>query len=489
MELGIVLALSYMGLKRNTGGRTQRYVNPYPDIECNPYPYTQQQLSAYTEQLKNVPPSQMPAFSSQAKQHTSDFEKSRKLELFTGERGESTITGTVDMDKGVVQPFPINVNNVPVGSDGKIMTPTDSYVAEIPRQYVSNKQNCVGPCEKIRVGPGLGLGSDVAAAGGLQQGYRILPTNRMNFERLNREQGGRVVPGQAPILMPGQQSAIRAPKNERGADMTHRTMLSDRANYTAGQPVGYYTKTCFERPSDSYCGNPVGANGQFMPGSQGRPTRHRNDGTAIQPILNPISLHESSSGYLNAPNNRAIKSQREQSQPVLAGAMPQDGAYTNNKYCLPPTNREDYTHNSLFTSNPAIGAPAPRTGYCAAPTNRESQPGGYLGPATGNAAFARGGGQVQIRNNREELVGGRTPGPQKFNTYNSDVMGLRLKDDVSVARGPNSDKTYGDYARPGAMTACKPRLPEHNLYNNDQVVQAAQRQQLLDNDLYQPFVV
>jgi hypothetical protein len=51
------------------------------------------------------------------------------------------------------------------------------------RQNITNKMNNFPPVERQNVGPGLGVGPDVAAAGGFQQFFRVLPNN-INEERL-----------------------------------------------------------------------------------------------------------------------------------------------------------------------------------------------------------------------------------------------------------------------------------------------------------------
>jgi hypothetical protein len=56
------------------------------------------------------------------------------------------------------------------------------------RQNVTNKMNNLPPVERIRVGPGLGVGPDVPATGGFQQFFRVLPNN-INEERLTTIEG------------------------------------------------------------------------------------------------------------------------------------------------------------------------------------------------------------------------------------------------------------------------------------------------------------
>ena len=56
------------------------------------------------------------------------------------------------------------------------------------RQYVTNKMNNLQPIERRRVGPGLGVGPNVDAAGGFHQYFRVLPNN-VNEERLTTLEG------------------------------------------------------------------------------------------------------------------------------------------------------------------------------------------------------------------------------------------------------------------------------------------------------------
>jgi hypothetical protein len=57
------------------------------------------------------------------------------------------------------------------------------------REYITNKQNNVSPLETpMTVGPGLGVGPNVRAAGGFHDYFRALPTN-INEERLTTLEG------------------------------------------------------------------------------------------------------------------------------------------------------------------------------------------------------------------------------------------------------------------------------------------------------------
>jgi hypothetical protein len=56
------------------------------------------------------------------------------------------------------------------------------------REYITNKLNNLQPIERMNVGPGLGYGANVAAAGGFHQFFRALPTN-INEEKLTTLEG------------------------------------------------------------------------------------------------------------------------------------------------------------------------------------------------------------------------------------------------------------------------------------------------------------
>jgi hypothetical protein len=79
------------------------------------------------------------------------------------------------------------------------------------RQNVTNKMNNLPPVERIRVGPGLGVGPDVPATGGFQQFFRVLPNN-INEERLTSLEG-RVGPAN-PVVKNGGAGGI--------GEMTHK---------------------------------------------------------------------------------------------------------------------------------------------------------------------------------------------------------------------------------------------------------------------------
>ena len=68
------------------------------------------------------------------------------------------------------------------------------------RENITNKMNNLPPVERVNVGPGLGVSPEVAATGGFQQYFRILPNN-INEERLTSLPGGEGPPN--PVVKNG----------------------------------------------------------------------------------------------------------------------------------------------------------------------------------------------------------------------------------------------------------------------------------------------
>ena len=110
------------------------------------------------------------------------------------------------------------------------------------REYVTNKQNNIAPVEQpMRIGPGLGVGADVLAAGGFHDYFRALPTN-INEEKLTTLEG-RAGPSN-PVVKNGGAAYI--------GDITHQAAA---------------TKTAFRDPG-AYGGG--GAQSALV-GPEGRP--------------------------------------------------------------------------------------------------------------------------------------------------------------------------------------------------------------------------
>jgi hypothetical protein len=128
----------------------------------------------------------VPFFKSAKSMNTRTEYKQRKLETFTGEDTAWAHKAVVEAPPPVSQGF-VRSTGI-VGND-----PTADVTRVVPGRIMNN----VLPAQQVRVGPGLGIGPDVAATGGFHQFYRQLPTN-VNEHRLNTLPGG-VVSGASRI--------------------------------------------------------------------------------------------------------------------------------------------------------------------------------------------------------------------------------------------------------------------------------------------------
>ncbi len=510
-------ALAYLGCRSGRSGRHQRMVTDTPDLPLDPQavchpgsfesdiarlnmyedPVRQQYLAALNPKETrvippNVTPDQWPYYVSEAKHASdSDFGKARKLEMFTGDSNSTTrgLTGTREAPcrAGQAPLFGMSTNAHRVNSEGKTTTlmPLDD---ERQRYHASDKHNNVGVCEKVMVGPGLGLGPDAQSAGSYHQGYRILPTNRMNFERLNREQPGRVISGRSTVLRPGSFAPFGPQKRPRLGDMTDRPLVTQRADYTAGAPTGRPTRCAKDSTLEAFFGAPAGPQ---VPGMQGSSTRCRSDAGPNLPVINPISLYANESGYLNAPKGEP-RPTRERPGQVLNAYVGGAPGHVIQGYDVPHTNRESYEQTRAPTaSNPHVAAPPVAGDWRGPATNRQQaydDPSPYLGPATGPTAMAPGS-QVNIRSMKESLLHDSTPGRQSDNAYNPDLHNFRLRDEYNTSRAPVDERSQaGAYAAPGQATKCRVRTTELNPWTDSagQQVMENHRRQLASNPLWQP---
>lgn len=131
----------------------------------------------------------MPFFTSAKTQNTNAAVKQRKMELFTGNLLEGTSeTGTWKHKVESPVMFSATAQGV-VTSGGTVGNPQGDADLDKARMVQGKSQNNVLPAEQLRVGPGLGVGPDVAATGGFHQFYRQLPLN-VNEYKLTQLPGG-----------------------------------------------------------------------------------------------------------------------------------------------------------------------------------------------------------------------------------------------------------------------------------------------------------
>ena len=120
------------------------------------------------------------------------------------------------------------------------------------RQNITNKMNNFPPVERLNVGPGLGVGPEVSAAGGFQQFFRVLPNN-INEERLTTLPGAEGPPN--PVVKNGGAGGM--------GDVTHLAKAS---------------KAWHRDPSQNSGQGPGGA----LRGFEGRPDQIKTRRTTIR---------------------------------------------------------------------------------------------------------------------------------------------------------------------------------------------------------------
>lgn len=152
----------------------------------------------------------LPFFTSAKKQNTNDAVKQTKMEAFTGanELGDS-MTGTYKNKREVEAFFPPNTSAGRVTSGGTSGNPM--YTRDDERLESGVVQNNVMPMEQIRVGPGVGVGPDVAATDGFHPMLRILPKNVGDYKKNNLP--GQVNHGRAPVEKLGQAGKVSVNHN------------------------------------------------------------------------------------------------------------------------------------------------------------------------------------------------------------------------------------------------------------------------------------
>lgn len=104
------------------------------------------------------------------------------------------------------------------------------------RQYVTNKMNNLQPIERRRVGPGLGVGPDVDAAGGFHQYFRVLPNN-VNEERLTTLEG-RMGPAAAIVKSGGAGGIGEVTHQAKDTKAWYREPSKSRAQGQGGMITG-----------------------------------------------------------------------------------------------------------------------------------------------------------------------------------------------------------------------------------------------------------
>jgi len=304
----------------------------------------------------NMRPSEvMPYFTSGKSMNTNTDYKQRKMELFTGDVLEGTsVSGTYKHKREADTMFGMTPQGR-VSSSGTVgNAPGDADLAK-SRSITARTHNNVLPAEQIRVGPGLGVGPEVAATGGFQQFYRQMPLN-INEYKLNTLPGGVVSGGttmggkgeiQQISLINHNPGALVIPYDERPPLATPNGAILGRTEY-GKQPRGYAGLRPFEDgykgPSDSIV---EAQQARYLDKTRGRPRTGEGDTTPMINMSGTSGQYSGVGGYATeAPESVTLETQRGLVNKYLMPAGPNGGVQSSGEarpaFVPEPTLRESY---------------------------------------------------------------------------------------------------------------------------------------------------
>jgi hypothetical protein len=247
--------------------------------------------------MPNQRPSEvMPYFTSGKTMNTNPDINQRRMELYTGQvlDGFST-SGTYKHKTEADNMFGMTPQGR-VTSDGTVGNmPGDNQLLKA-RSVNSHRHNNVMPAEQLRVGPGLGVGPEVAATGGFQQFYRQLPLNINEYQLTQLP--GRLVPGSEATLSGGKgevqqiasvnhnPGALVLPYDERPPLPTPDGAILAATQY-GNEPRGYAGLRPYESGYEGVADakdSVAAPQGRYVDQTRGRP---RTGDGQTDPIINP----------------------------------------------------------------------------------------------------------------------------------------------------------------------------------------------------------
>ncbi|AGE49386.1 hypothetical protein ATCVCan0610SP_126L [Acanthocystis turfacea Chlorella virus Can0610SP] len=245
----------------------------------------------------NQRPSQvMPFFTSGKTMNTNPEMSQRRMELYTGQNlAGFSESGTYKHKVEATNLFGMTPQGR-VTSGGTVGNPAGDTELQKARSINAMTHNNVLPAEQLRVGPGLGVGPEVAATGGFQQFYRQLPLN-VNEYKLT-QLPGRLVPGSSTALAGGKgevqqvvsvnhnPDALVLPLDERPALPTTNGAILAATQYGV-EPRGYSGlrpfQSGYEGVADAKDSVPA-PQGRYVDQTRGRP---RTGDGQTDPVINP----------------------------------------------------------------------------------------------------------------------------------------------------------------------------------------------------------
>lgn len=309
----------------------------------------------------------MPYFTSGKSMNTNTDYKQRKMELFTGGVLDGFSTSGTYKHKTEADNFFGMTPQGRVSSGGTVGNMPGDTELQKARSVNSHQYNNVLPAEQLRVGPGLGVGPEVAATGGFQQFYRQLPLN-VNEYKLT-QLPGRLVPGGSTIGGKGEVTQVASVNHNPGAlilPYDERPPLPTPDGAILGptaygnQPRGYSGlrpfESDYEGPSDTIVDAPQA---RYVDQTRGRP---RTGDGQTDPIINPNGTTQAGAAgaYVSETNcSVTLDSQRGLINRYLLPAGPtgvaQSAGEARPEYVPETTIREQYEDAYLTGPPGAVG--------------------------------------------------------------------------------------------------------------------------------------
>ena len=428
-----------------------------------------------------------PFFSSARKQHTNNALKQRRMEIYTG--NDPTWRPKQETEARF-QPTPQNITSS--GSAGNAV----NYDTTRQTASVSGTQNNVLPFEQVRVGPGVGVDSSVAATDGFHSMYRTMPVDATGYRTNTLE--GRIIPGGAQVTAREVDPQLTSKMPPRFWGIERRPLAKGRATVTARthrpKIVRVEDRTCHV-VGDEYFGG-AGRAGQNVPA--GGTDRHKNDVRPGLPLTN-VKGGDGLGGFSVASFDTARFTNQQREMDGTNGALTGYGygPRAQTQYLTPNTKR-DLSSCQGYMGGAGHAVPTGTTQPLDLPltTLREQLHDQSNGCAP--AAPVLTGTRVQCTNKQllreskrgSQVVNTYIPGAQRTAEYARANLGfsqlpryvvnhenLRQKCDARdcrVTSHAQSSAIYWNEAAPGeSSTRDRQRLPEANMYQDYSLAKTA----------------
>lgn len=406
---------------------------------------------SHRDSLASAATGVVPFYRSDKNMATSEQYKQDRFELFTGQLDRcSSQTGTYRPKRESGPMFDPCISRMPVTSSGR-----QAYVAssvDQDRYQPGLKMHGTGPVSSQMVGPGLGLGPDVPAAGGFHPFYRQLPDNTNGYRKNNLP--GRIIPGKA-LVGGGANTGLMNHKDRKPLwCLQQMPLLPTRATVTAPAQPGAFLSSSRCDATEGFTGHAFG--GTLAPSDTTCVARGRTDNRFCGSVLGAAG--PAAGGYnTQATPDTAVFRNQLGTLPTGAFTGPQQGGFQTQRYEVPCTQREQAGFQPFVT--PPMPGQTVRN-QTVRQTGRECLPQGARGGGPA-ALVAAPGVQLDPGVNRDkpDTCVGYMPNGVTANMWNPQVNSARLRDPPMPSALNHGGLASVDYGRQGQNTSCMNKLP------------------------------